>query len=67
MHTHLVFCNHLIFDEKVEDPGELAHRESVIGREVAYVLAVVNYGKSAGFVPYLPGERESCDAVLSLQ
>lgn len=40
------------------EQAELAHRESVTGREAAYVLAVVNYGKSAGFVPYLPGERE---------
>lgn len=56
VHTHLVFCNHLIFDEKVQNPGELSHREPVVGREVAHVLAVVNYGKSAGFLPYLPGE-----------
>lgn len=50
----------------MENPGELSHRESVIGREVAHVLAVVNYGKSAGFVPYLPGEQEdTCDVSLS--
>lgn len=50
----------------MENPGELSHRESVIGREVAHVLAVVNYGKSAGFVPYLPGEQEdTCDVSFS--
>lgn len=49
----------------MENPGELAHREPVIGREVAHVPAVVNDGKSAGLVPYLPGERgDSCGAVF---
>lgn len=44
----------------MEHAGELPHWEPVIRWEVAHILAVVNYGKSAGLVSYLPsGEVHS--------
>ncbi len=63
---HLFVCNDLIFDEKVENSRELAHREPVVGRKLTHILAVMDYRQSAGLMSHLRGEKERSVTVRSV-